>query len=221
MPENLTGSSAVVRYRSSICSLYSKKVSLPCCRSSSKLVPTRRFDSSSSVKIRKWEPKLGLPTAPTVPPKSVRPTVCSELSSSHGRSLCVGNMRQGEDCEEGGSSTEDRHTKGLFFGTRHAPQTVQMCNYLLISHVLVHPYLMKGECAAGPIQDICICYLLDLQIERIEEATACRQATHVSLPIIFQTATSRAHPLILSCFVRCTDITSHLHTLQQSHLLPM
>lgn len=70
-------------------SLYSKNVNFPWRRSSSKLVPTRRLEPSSSVNIRKWEPKLGLPTAPMVPSRSVRPTVCSELSSSHGKSLCT------------------------------------------------------------------------------------------------------------------------------------
>ena len=38
-----------------------------------------------------------------------------------------------------------------------------------------HCYLVEGKCAASPMQDIGVGYLLDLQIEGVEEAATCTQ----------------------------------------------
>lgn len=40
---------------------------------------------------------------------------------------------------------------------------------------------MKGKRAAGPVQHVCVCYLLDLQVEGIEEPAACNPTEPLSL----------------------------------------
>ena len=86
-----TGSAADVRCSSLMSSSYSRKVSSPASKPSRKLLPMMRREPSASAVTRQCEPKLaGVPAGlPSVPPRLLRPSVRSALSSSQGRSLCA------------------------------------------------------------------------------------------------------------------------------------
>lgn len=44
---------------------------------------------------------------------------------------------------------------------------------------------MKGERAVTPVQDVGVGYLLDLQVERVEEAATCSCSLHVkTVPLL-------------------------------------